>query len=218
MAVHEILDKLHALELQQLRILFHVAIERHADLPWPREHLSVFDGVAELIRPPGSGRLGDGNDLGNWFRRNRADLNLVRSTPISIKLFVDMARLPAEITHLHFPYPLGEIAHLLVGRAPRLHETLGVLAIEVSGPHVAATTTVGHAGAVRCEAQPAADVAVVAETQQRAFFVHEHREKLRHDTRSLRVRTLAIPPDERGGIGIGLTGFVRGQKSFVSAA
>ncbi|MBC7225244.1 MAG: glycosyltransferase [Anaerolineae bacterium] len=38
------------------------------------------------------------------------------STPISLSLPVYLARLRPDITHLHFPYPLGEVAHLLFGR------------------------------------------------------------------------------------------------------
>ncbi len=38
------------------------------------------------------------------------------STPISLSLPIYLARLRPDITHLHFPYPLGEMAHLLLGR------------------------------------------------------------------------------------------------------
>jgi len=40
----------------------------------------------------------------------------VSSTPFSLSLPTYLARLKPEITHLHFPYPLGEMAHLLLGR------------------------------------------------------------------------------------------------------
>lgn len=36
------------------------------------------------------------------------------STPVSFSLFSWLRRLPADITHLHFPYPVGEFAHLLL--------------------------------------------------------------------------------------------------------
>ena len=39
------------------------------------------------------------------------------STPISLALLSWVRRLEADITHLHFPYPWGEIAHLLLGRS-----------------------------------------------------------------------------------------------------
>lgn len=41
------------------------------------------------------------------------------STPISLALLSWMRRLEADITHLHFPYPWGEMAHLVWGRSPK---------------------------------------------------------------------------------------------------
>ena len=41
------------------------------------------------------------------------------STPISPALFAWVARLRPDITHLQFPYPVGEAANLLLGRARR---------------------------------------------------------------------------------------------------
>jgi len=41
------------------------------------------------------------------------------STPISPAMFRWAARLKADITHLHFPHPPGEVAHLLFGRTRR---------------------------------------------------------------------------------------------------
>ncbi|MGQ9567569.1 MAG: glycosyltransferase [Anaerolineae bacterium] len=38
------------------------------------------------------------------------------STPVSLSFPIYLARLRPDITHLHFPYPLGEMAHLLLGR------------------------------------------------------------------------------------------------------
>jgi len=49
-----------------------------------------------------------------------ARLATVASTPLSAALFLEMARQPASLCHLHFPYPIGEMAYLLAGRAPRL--------------------------------------------------------------------------------------------------
>jgi len=46
-----------------------------------------------------------------------ARLATVASTPISFSLFAWTHRLPADITHLHFPYPIGEMAHLFVGQS-----------------------------------------------------------------------------------------------------
>ena len=41
------------------------------------------------------------------------------SAPISPAMFRWVARLKADITHLHFPHPPGEVAHLLFGRTRR---------------------------------------------------------------------------------------------------
>jgi rhamnosyl/mannosyltransferase len=42
------------------------------------------------------------------------------STPISISFFRWLSRLPADITHLHFPYPPGEVGHLAAGKGRKL--------------------------------------------------------------------------------------------------
>lgn len=43
----------------------------------------------------------------------------VASTPLSLSLPIILARLRPDITHLHFPYPLGEAAQTLLGRSRR---------------------------------------------------------------------------------------------------
>jgi rhamnosyl/mannosyltransferase len=43
----------------------------------------------------------------------------VASTPVSPATFRWVARIEADIAHLHFPYPPGEVAHLWLGRARR---------------------------------------------------------------------------------------------------
>lgn len=40
----------------------------------------------------------------------------VASTPLSTSLVAELASDPAQIIHLHFPYPVGEMAYLLAGR------------------------------------------------------------------------------------------------------
>jgi rhamnosyl/mannosyltransferase len=45
-------------------------------------------------------------------------LATVASTPISIVLPWLLRQQQPDITHLHFPYPLGEVANLLFGKAP----------------------------------------------------------------------------------------------------
>jgi glycosyltransferase involved in cell wall biosynthesis len=46
-------------------------------------------------------------------------LATLSSAPISLALLSWMRRLEPDITHLHFPYPWGEIAHLVFGRSRR---------------------------------------------------------------------------------------------------
>ena len=48
------------------------------------------------------------------IRANR--LATVASTPLSLEMGVILARLRPDITHLHFPYPVGEVSQLLFGR------------------------------------------------------------------------------------------------------
>src|SRR5579883_1858675 len=52
LAVQQLLDKLHAFEIEELRILLLTAVERHADLPGPCEHDRVLNGrfVRHYIR------------------------------------------------------------------------------------------------------------------------------------------------------------------------
>jgi rhamnosyl/mannosyltransferase len=49
-----------------------------------------------------------------------ARLFTLASTPISLALFRQMGHRAYDLTHLHFPYPLGELAYLLRGRSPRM--------------------------------------------------------------------------------------------------
>jgi rhamnosyl/mannosyltransferase len=44
----------------------------------------------------------------------------VSSAPISLSLFAWIRRLEADITHLHFPYPIGELAYLLGGHSHKM--------------------------------------------------------------------------------------------------
>jgi glycosyltransferase involved in cell wall biosynthesis len=46
-------------------------------------------------------------------------LATVSSTPVSLALLSEIRKLEADITHLHFPYPWGEMAHLMFGRSHR---------------------------------------------------------------------------------------------------
>ena len=49
-----------------------------------------------------------------------ARLANVSSAPISLELFTWIHRLEADLTHLHFPYPIGEMAFLLAGRSHKM--------------------------------------------------------------------------------------------------
>lgn len=44
----------------------------------------------------------------------------VASTPLSLSLIGWLRRLPCDIAHLHFPYPVGELAYLAVGKGRRM--------------------------------------------------------------------------------------------------
>jgi rhamnosyl/mannosyltransferase len=46
-----------------------------------------------------------------------ARLGVVASTPLSVSLFRHLRRQRPDVTHLHFPYPVGEVAHYLSGRS-----------------------------------------------------------------------------------------------------
>jgi glycosyltransferase involved in cell wall biosynthesis len=87
-----------------IRILARGAVARGAQVtvlvtsPGRRTEIGKLDGV-EVIK---AGRLGT-----------------PASTPISLALLSWMRRLEADITHLHFPYPWGEMAHLVYGRSPK---------------------------------------------------------------------------------------------------
>jgi rhamnosyl/mannosyltransferase len=47
-------------------------------------------------------------------------LATISSAPISLGLFRWMRRLDQDITHLHFPYPIGEMAYLVAGRSRKM--------------------------------------------------------------------------------------------------
>ncbi len=46
-----------------------------------------------------------------------ARLATIASTPLSVSLFAEAARQRPDITHLHFPYPLGEMAYYFCGHS-----------------------------------------------------------------------------------------------------
>lgn len=62
------------------------------------------------------GRSTVGHEAGVQVIRTRS-WGSVASTPMSPDLVRWVRRLPTDVTHLHHPYPVGEWAHLLFGRA-----------------------------------------------------------------------------------------------------
>lgn len=44
----------------------------------------------------------------------------IASTPISLAMPLILNRLRPDLVHLHFPYPWGELSHLIFGRAPKM--------------------------------------------------------------------------------------------------
>jgi glycosyltransferase involved in cell wall biosynthesis len=86
-------------------------IENHVGLLATGEARHGLD-VTVLVTHPGQeadDRMVDGVRL---IRARR--LTTKASTPLSLSLFRHVAQLPADVTHLHFPYPPGEIASLLL--------------------------------------------------------------------------------------------------------
>lgn len=71
--------------------------------------------VTVLVTHPGRGADDTRVDGVRLIRVRR--LMTTASTPLSVSLFAQVARLSPDITHLHFPYPVGELAHLLLGRS-----------------------------------------------------------------------------------------------------
>ncbi|MDH4208673.1 MAG: glycosyltransferase, partial [Anaerolineae bacterium] len=73
--------------------------------------------VTVLVTSPG--RRTEIEELDGVKVVKAARLAAPASTPISLALVSWMRRLEADITHLHFPYPWGEMAHLACGRSPK---------------------------------------------------------------------------------------------------
>jgi rhamnosyl/mannosyltransferase len=74
--------------------------------------------VSVLVTNPG----GEAKDeLINGVQVHRASrLASVASTPLSLTLPFILGGMRPDITHLHFPYPIGEISQLALGRAPHV--------------------------------------------------------------------------------------------------
>jgi glycosyltransferase involved in cell wall biosynthesis len=100
-----------------------------------KDYYPVLGGMENHIRMLAESQVDRGYDVSvlvtNLTSRTRVEyLNGVRvikagrianiaSTPLSLSMPFLLRRERPDITHLHFPYPPGEVAHLLLGRAPR---------------------------------------------------------------------------------------------------
>ncbi len=98
-----------------------------------KDYYPVLGGIENHLRMLATGQARRGLDVtvlvthpGNSADDTRVEgvrviragrLATVASTPLSLTLFAHVASLPTDITHLHFPYPVGEMAHLLFGRS-----------------------------------------------------------------------------------------------------
>ena len=73
--------------------------------------------VTVLVTHPAQGTREDADDGVRVIRAGR--LFTAASTPVSPLLALRLAGIDPDVTHLHFPYPVGELAHLLLGRGRR---------------------------------------------------------------------------------------------------
>lgn len=98
-----------------------------------KDYYPILGGIENHIKMLAEGQARRGVDVTvlvthpgrEWDEQVVGGVRLVRarrivtkaSTPLSLSLVARVAREPADIAHLHFPYPVGELAHLLLGRA-----------------------------------------------------------------------------------------------------
>lgn len=97
-----------------------------------KDYFPVLGGIENHVRMLATGQARRGLDVtvlvthpaGGADRSEVEGVHLIRarrvattsSTPLSLELTAHVARLPADVTHLHFPYPPGEVSHLVLGR------------------------------------------------------------------------------------------------------
>ena len=100
-----------------------------------KDYYPVLGGIENHVRSLAEGQAERGHDVtvattALTGRSQQETLNGVRvvkaarlatvaSTPLSLALPVALRQTPADIAHLHFPYPVGEVALWLAGRARR---------------------------------------------------------------------------------------------------
>ena len=100
-----------------------------------KDYYPVLGGIENHVRSLAEGQAAAGHSVTVLVtsltrRTEEAELNGVRvvkagrlatvaSTPLSLALPLWLRRLPADLAHLHFPYPVGEVSVWLAGRARR---------------------------------------------------------------------------------------------------
>lgn len=100
-----------------------------------KDYYPVLGGIENHVRLLAEAQAALGHDVtvlvtDPGARTSREELNGVRviraarlatvaSTPLSVALPRELMRVDADITHLHYPYPVGEVAHLLARRGRR---------------------------------------------------------------------------------------------------
>src|ERR1700693_3716760 len=99
LAVHQISHELNALEVQQLRVFLHVAVQRRADLPGPRKYFWVLNGG---FIPKDAGTAG------------RVAFDDVKSIAMIVSRAVEPGALvePGHIHHQRVAFPMASrLAH-----------------------------------------------------------------------------------------------------------
>jgi len=100
-----------------------------------KDYYPVFGGIENHVRLLAEAQAALGHDvtvlvtdLGLRTRRDAMNgvrviragrMATVASTPLSPALARELARQTPDVTHLHYPYPPGEVAHWLLGRGRR---------------------------------------------------------------------------------------------------
>jgi len=109
-------------EIRQMKIL-HVfkdyypvvgGIENHIKILAEFQAQNGFDVTVLTTSPDAKTTIENMNSV-KVIKASR--IAALSSTPISISLLKWMHKLDVDITHLHFPYPVGEFAHLLFGHS-----------------------------------------------------------------------------------------------------
>lgn len=100
-----------------------------------KDYYPVLGGIENHVRSLAEGQVAAGHDVAVLVTSltNKSHVTIlngvkvikagrvatIASTPLSLTLPIMMSRLKADIAHLHFPYPVGEVALWLAGRAKR---------------------------------------------------------------------------------------------------